>query len=358
MAIIYSYPLADEVTNDSWVLGSEMDNGQRVVKNYTAGDLASFARGFVTLNDVLDNNNVSLLDAYIGQLNIFDTESDDYGSLRLNSNVFEVSAASGNTILNIDNGYLTVYQNGGDSATIFFTGSTSRNYELPDADGVIALTDDLLNYVPYTGATGSINIGSNDIYTAGGAKLADDGTVYGAELFLYDSANGDYASLAYSDNIFTLRRPNNVGGSTMINCEDGTFFTLNNGTANATLTNTLTTSRNYTLPDEDGTIALTKYKVYVAIVTQSGSTNPVATVLEDTIKSITITRGGTGQYTINSSGKFTIGKTTFDLTPIQGFIKQGAISNPSAIVFETRDEEGSNSDGLLTAKKLEIRVYN
>jgi hypothetical protein len=180
MAIIYSYPLAEEVTNDSWVLGSEMENGLRVVKNYTAGDLASFARGFVTLNDVLDNNNVSLLDAYIGQLNIFDTESDDYGSLRLNSNVFEVSAASGNTILNIDNGYLTVYQNGGDSATIFFTGSSNRNYELPDADGVIALTDDLLNYVPYTGATESIDLGNYDIYTAGNARLGDDGTVWGS----------------------------------------------------------------------------------------------------------------------------------------------------------------------------------
>ena len=42
MAIIYSYPLAEEVTNDSWVLGSEMENGLRVVKNYSVGDIASF----------------------------------------------------------------------------------------------------------------------------------------------------------------------------------------------------------------------------------------------------------------------------------------------------------------------------
>jgi len=100
------------------------------------------------------------------------------------------------------------------------------------------------------------------------------------------------------------------------------------------------------------------YKVYVAIVTQSGSTNPVATVLENTIGAITIIRGGTGQYAINSSGLFTIDKTTFDITPFQGFIKQGSISSPNIIPFETRNQAGSNSDGLLTAKKLEIRVYN
>jgi hypothetical protein len=356
MAVIYSYPLADEVTNDSWVLGSEMDNGSRVVKNYTAGDLASFARGFVTLNDVLDNNNVSLLDASIGQLNLFDTDADDYGSLMLNSNVFEVAAASGNTILNIDNGYLTVYQNGGNSATIFFTGATDRNYELPDANGTIALTDDLLSYVPYTGATGSINIGSNDIYTQGGAKLADDGTVYGTELFLYDGPNSGYAVISIVDDYFMIRKSN---GDEMIACDNGNTFALKNNTNGAAvILNPLTTQRTYTLPDADGTIALTKYKVYTALLTQSGLSNPVATVLENTIGSITITRGGTGEYTITSSGLFTLNQTTFDITPIQGFIKQSGLSSINTIVFETRSTSNVASDGLLASKKLEIRVYN
>jgi hypothetical protein len=255
MALIYSYPLADEVTNDSWVLGSEMDNGTRVVKNYSVGDLASFSRGFVTLNDVLDNNNVSLLDAYIGQLNLFDANEDDYGSLSLSSSVFEVAAASGNAILNVDNGYLTIYQNGGGySATIFFTGAADRNYELPDANGTIALTDDLLDYVPYTGATGSINLGSNDIFTTGNARLADDGSVYGSELYIYDSPNGGHAGLACNDNNFMLRRSDL---STMISCDDGDLFTINNGTANATIVNPLTVSRDYTLPNASGTFALT-----------------------------------------------------------------------------------------------------
>jgi len=53
MAVIYSYPLADEVTNDSWVLGSEMDNGQRVVKNYSVGDIASFIESQFTTTPTL-----------------------------------------------------------------------------------------------------------------------------------------------------------------------------------------------------------------------------------------------------------------------------------------------------------------
>jgi hypothetical protein len=39
------------------------------------------------------------------------------------------------------------------------------------------LTSVALSYVPYTGATGDINIGAHSIYTTGGAKLWDDGTV-------------------------------------------------------------------------------------------------------------------------------------------------------------------------------------
>ena len=58
MAIIYSYPLAEEVTNDSWVLGSEMEYGLRVVKNYSVGDIAAFIEGQTTtvptLQDVTD----------------------------------------------------------------------------------------------------------------------------------------------------------------------------------------------------------------------------------------------------------------------------------------------------------------
>jgi hypothetical protein len=100
------------------------------------------------------------------------------------------------------------------------------------------------------------------------------------------------------------------------------------------------------------------YKSYTALLTQSGTSAPVATVLENTVGTITITRSGTGEYTITSSGLFTLNKTTFDITPIQGFIKQSALSNINTIVFETRSTSNVASDELLVSKKLEIRVYN
>jgi hypothetical protein len=100
------------------------------------------------------------------------------------------------------------------------------------------------------------------------------------------------------------------------------------------------------------------YNSYTALLTQTGTSAPVATVLENTIGTITITRSGTGEYTITSSGLFTLNKTTFDITPIQGFIKQSALSNINTIVFETRSTSNVASDELLASKKLEIRVYN
>ena len=48
------------------------------------------------------------------------------------------------------------------------------------------LTSTALSYVPYTGATGDINIGTNNIYTFGGAKLWDDGTVEGTGVWVDD----------------------------------------------------------------------------------------------------------------------------------------------------------------------------
>jgi hypothetical protein len=100
------------------------------------------------------------------------------------------------------------------------------------------------------------------------------------------------------------------------------------------------------------------YKVYTALLTQTGTNAPVATVLENTIGAITIMRSGTGEYRVKSSGLFTLNKTTFDIAPILGFIKQDQFSNINEITFITRNTSNITSDGLLTAKKLEIRVYN
>ena len=45
------------------------------------------------------------------------------------------------------------------------TNTANRIYTLPDAAGTIALTTDLNSYVPYTGATGNVNLGANSLFT-------------------------------------------------------------------------------------------------------------------------------------------------------------------------------------------------
>jgi hypothetical protein len=177
MAIIYSYPLAEEVTNDSWVLGSEMDNGLRVVKNYSVGDIVSFTRGFVTLNDVLDNDNESLLDAKIGDLYLYDDFNEGYGKIRLSNDAFRFTNFTSATMFYVDSYSLSV---GGKMIIDGQNLTQPRQFTMPNKSGVVALTSDLITgYVPYTGATGNVNLGERDIFTAGNARLGDDGTVWG-----------------------------------------------------------------------------------------------------------------------------------------------------------------------------------
>ena len=69
-------------------------------------------------------------------------------------------------------------------------------------------TPSLTGFVPYTGATGNINIGANDIFTTGGARLADDGTVWGTS-FQFVGLLGSLQSAASSNEAWLL--PNQSG---------------------------------------------------------------------------------------------------------------------------------------------------
>src|SRR5688572_16305439 len=61
---------------------------------------------------------------------------------------------------------------------------------------------------------------------------------------------------------------------------------------------------------------LRHYKVYVALLTQTGTSAPVATVLENTLGGTVVwARGGTGEYTGTLAGAFTADKTTASIAP-------------------------------------------
>lgn len=103
-------------------------------------------------------------------------------------------------------------------------------------------------------------------------------------------------------------------------------------------------------------IGTPKYKVYSALLTQTGEDPPVATVLENTLGTINITRDGAGAYHAISNNLFIEGKTF-------GFV--GSSINAYGIVISYQrasDFDFSfntlDLDDILNQTPIEIRVYN
>lgn len=104
------------------------------------------------------------------------------------------------------------------------------------------------------------------------------------------------------------------------------------------------------------------YKVYTALLTQSGTNAPVATVLENTIPGFSITpnRSFTGLYQLKPTSALDINKVYFDVINTQlfsGFIISKEITVGGILQISTKN--GSTpTDGLLFKTPIEIRVYN
>lgn len=107
------------------------------------------------------------------------------------------------------------------------------------------------------------------------------------------------------------------------------------------------------------------YKVYTALVTQSGTSAPTATVLENTLGgTVVLSRVSAGQYKATLTGAFTANKTTSSCTPGAGTGNNIVTivayqSTANEVVFNTATVAGGGFiDGVLSAATFEIRVYN
>jgi hypothetical protein len=122
--------------------------------------------------------------------------------------------------------------------------------------------------------------------------------------------------------------------------------------ANAALTNAPTVSS-----AAAGTASVRPYKVYSALITQTGTAAPVVTVLENSIGPIVWTRAGVGDYRGTLTGAFPDGKTSLYLNENSG--------NKITLVWQTAnnvqlgtDTSGETpTDGILNRTTVEIRVY-
>ena len=140
------------------------------------------------------------------------------------------------------NGFSVGLPNGGSPLInqLIFNSSAAYNYTFPAATGTLALTSNLSSYVPYTGATSTVNLGNNVIYSA---NAIIEGT---------GSLNGALSIKQYATPLTT--------GSGYTSLFAGTSsLGMTFGTSNAAFFDgsTITANRTYTLPNASGTLALT-----------------------------------------------------------------------------------------------------
>ena len=155
-------------------------------------------------------------------------------------------------------GYTSIGPIGTDGVTFFFGGGTnsltfknnlltsSRTYSLPDASGTLALTSNLSSYVPYTGATGSVDLGvynltSNLQYNKG--IIVNKSSTTANSLNIEIAASASISGVGYISltSIATDSLSVYFGGSTKVAILSGSSLSAN---------------RTFTLPDITGTLAL------------------------------------------------------------------------------------------------------
>lgn len=152
----------------------------------------------------------------------------------------------------------------------------------------------------------------------------------------------------------------------------------NQGDINQAVYNALQASK--TTTDElqlqiDDVSSARPYKVYTALLTQTGTNAPVATVLENTLGGVVVwSYDAVGSYIGTLVGAFTIGKTIFLLgneitfnTVALTIASLNITGSEDSIYYNVRTFLANTTTGVITqtpiddpqtAQTIEIRVYN
>ncbi len=232
----------------------------------------------------------------------------------------------------------------------------SRTFELPDENGTLATRE---NTIPLTGTLEDFPI-SGELravaYASKGTIYVEDGTEKGALLLDIDRAS---LRLNTGEEITEI---NTFPDRVAISCTDESSRGLT-GTQDFTLN---ITELDFTQKKYVDTIR--PYKVYTALLTQEGTSNPIPTVLENTIGEINFVRDGVGAYRVLSPGSlFTINKVAFiigerdgaDANPTDGFMYTSMSENTvTELKFFFSTIFGPGADNNMHSRYIEIRVYN
>ena len=137
--------------------------------------------------------------------------------------------------------------NGTGGASFIFPTAAGYNYTFPATTGTLALTSNLSSYVPYTGATTNVDLGTNTISSSLIYVNGDNASNFG--FIGFKQFSGGSSGLNGYTSIFAQ-------GTNTINIA----FSASGGSKTISFLSDLissSTTRSYSLPNADGTLALT-----------------------------------------------------------------------------------------------------
>jgi hypothetical protein len=165
------------------------------------------------------------------------------------------------------------------------------------------------------------------------------------------------------DGIIVTGNDNFIGiGSKNVSITSSSGVNVLGGVSNVSVTNSsgITISEsNVTYDNGIKTLNSVSYKKYVALLNQTGTAAPTATILDNTLSEIiTWSRSATGEYEGTLTGEFTDNKTFVLITITQSGQVLAARKNNNIVQVYTFTDLGVAIDGYLTNASIEIRVYS
>jgi len=165
------------------------------------------------------------------------------------------------------------------------------------------------------------------------------------------------------DGVIVSGESNVVGiGSTNVSILASTGVTILGGVSNVSVTNSsgiTVTESNVTYINGIKTLNNVSYKHYIALLYQTGTSDPTAYVLENTLSSgITWVRDAVGEYLGTLTGEFTQYKTAIFCNNTYYGELLASRKNSNVVQVYTFDSSGTATDGQLNYNTIEIRVYS
>lgn len=368
--------VANKSTNVNLGTSNTLYPTQNAVKTYVDG------KPVPTLDDVLTSGNTSNLEIGVGKLNLFDAAFSTFGQVAFDADTYTFLDSLPNDIFSVKDGELNIFSNAGTIAAKVASSSlsVSRTFNLPNKNGTFAMLDDITTGVE--GVTGfgvdntdplnpivnkftqTLNLtatGTNrttaapitTVFTRVNNGIANRGVILpsltnvGDKYFVYNTT--DSVKKLYADaDVY-------VNGSLVDTFVSG--VTLLPGTVysfTCMIGGVITASQEQVTP----------YLVFRALLTQSGTSAPVLTILENNLQDIpTPSYFSQGNYLITFLNNIYTGSKTFikigSTSP--AYTDSAAIAyvyggSGTEIMVNTRAGGGNINDALLNTS-LEILVY-